>query len=305
MNSPSPHTAVLLLENKPSFQSTTFPWYEQSSLVKEAIQVSIRAHSAQFRLSGKPYISHIENVLIGSKWLAEKLQESLTEDDVIVALLHDVLEDHIEYFDEIYETFGYDITRRIVSLSKPSRPLFEKWKEIISIHRIDVSKDLVYQYWEILFSDSNNPVDQFDNILRILPQNISYKTGTYYYTQWFSQCSLMVREILSDQWLSAIQKVKKIEKKWKEFFASIGLFFLDRKDFIIKSSDKIDNLTDTQYLTNTSSLDLWEQEQRKKKQASILRTVAIYRFLMGAHRFSAIAPEFEAAVTKSRTRNIA
>lgn len=38
----------------------------------------------------------------------------LTPDDIIVALLHDTLEDHPEYFDEIYEKFGYTILVRVL-----------------------------------------------------------------------------------------------------------------------------------------------------------------------------------------------
>ncbi len=67
----------------------------------------------------------------GMQDLAKEPVMKLSPDDIIVAFLHDVLEDHPQYFDEIYNKFGYDITFRILSLSKPSKGLFEKWKEII------------------------------------------------------------------------------------------------------------------------------------------------------------------------------
>lgn len=54
-----------------------------TSLVKKALKVAVKAHKGQFDKAGKPYIDHPIHI-------AKQME---TEDEIIVALLHDVVED--------------------------------------------------------------------------------------------------------------------------------------------------------------------------------------------------------------------
>jgi GTP diphosphokinase / guanosine-3',5'-bis(diphosphate) 3'-diphosphatase len=118
-------------------------------LVKEAYRISVEAHKKQQRKSGHAYISHVRSTVAGMHTLAPQRDIKLRSDDIIVALLHDALEDHPQYFDEIYNKFGYDITFRVLSLSKPSKGLFEKWKKIIpQNNKNEIQKGSIYQLWQ-------------------------------------------------------------------------------------------------------------------------------------------------------------
>ncbi len=100
----------------PGFLTPSYgSWSDYHKLqIKEAYRMATEAHIGQERKSKKAYITHIEDVLSRAKKQSKTIDISLTPDDIIVALLHDTLEDHPEYFDEIYETFGYTILVRVL-----------------------------------------------------------------------------------------------------------------------------------------------------------------------------------------------
>ena len=80
-----------------------------SQNIKKAINIAFKAHEGQYDKGGYPYIMHPLH-------LAE---EMTTEDEVITALLHDVLEDSEISLDFIKEQgFSEDVTNALVSLTR-------------------------------------------------------------------------------------------------------------------------------------------------------------------------------------------
>lgn len=80
-----------------------------SQNIKKAINIAFKAHEGQYDKGGYPYIMHPLH-------LAE---EMTTENEVITALLHDVLEDSEISLDFIKEQgFSEDVTNALVSLTR-------------------------------------------------------------------------------------------------------------------------------------------------------------------------------------------
>lgn len=80
-----------------------------SQNIKKAVNIAFKAHEGQYDKGGYPYIMHPLH-------LAE---EMTTENEVITALLHDVLEDSEISLDFIKEQgFSEDVTNALVSLTR-------------------------------------------------------------------------------------------------------------------------------------------------------------------------------------------
>lgn len=91
--------------------------------IKQAILISYKAHEGQYDKGGYPYCFHPYH-------LAEMLE---TEDEIIVALLHDVMEDHPETCSWKYleETFGKDVAEALHLLTHNEKvPYMDYVKEI-------------------------------------------------------------------------------------------------------------------------------------------------------------------------------
>lgn len=80
-----------------------------SQNIKKAVNIAFKAHEGQYDKGGYPYIMHPLH-------LAEDMT---TEDEVITALLHDVLEDSEISLDFIKKQgFSEDVTNALVSLTR-------------------------------------------------------------------------------------------------------------------------------------------------------------------------------------------
>ncbi len=80
--------------------------------VKRAFEIAAKAHEGQFRDSGEPYIQHplaVVDILLSMK---------PDEDSIVVALLHDVLEDTDVNVNELRREFGENITPLLKGLEK-------------------------------------------------------------------------------------------------------------------------------------------------------------------------------------------
>ena len=90
--------------------------------IKKAIKICYKAHEGQLDKSGIPYIFHPFH-------LAEQMEE---EDEIIVALLHDVVEDSDYSFDDLVaEGFSVEIINALKLLTHmDSIPYFEYIKQI-------------------------------------------------------------------------------------------------------------------------------------------------------------------------------
>ena len=90
-----------------------------SQNIKKAVNIAFKAHEGQYDKGGYPYIMHPLH-------LAE---EMTTENEVITALLHDVLEDSEISLDFIKEQgFSEDVINALVSLTRRKD---EEYKEYI------------------------------------------------------------------------------------------------------------------------------------------------------------------------------
>ena len=84
-------------------------------LIDRAYVFSMKAHGAQKRASGDPYISHpleVADILTGIK---------LDQDSIATALLHDTVEDTLATIEEIEQLFGSDVARLVDGVTKLSR----------------------------------------------------------------------------------------------------------------------------------------------------------------------------------------
>ena len=282
--------------------------------IREAYRIAIEAHAGQQRKSWDPYILHVEAVLSILWKHVPTWGKALSPQDIIVALLHDVVEDHPQYFGEILETFGYDLLYRILCLSKPSREIFHQWQWAIPIEEEeDISSNLVYQLWQIgtgITPPTNNTQIFYIQGI-VVGRYQEYFNGNSSLSSALSKLMHSTRTAYSEEctwdqqnWrLSEEDRRNLGVKRWQEFLASMQLLLISPENFTIKLADKIHNLSDLKY---RECPGVWDQVYRAKmerKTKSILRTVPLYRFLCWVHDQNSLLPVFQQAVTQSEAYN--
>lgn len=86
--------------------------------IVEAMELALEAHKGQFDKANKPYVFHVIRV-------ASKMK---TEDGIIVALLHDVIEDaKDDYHKIIEEKFGTPIYSALLELTHDKNESYENY----------------------------------------------------------------------------------------------------------------------------------------------------------------------------------
>ena len=97
-----------LAESDNSFLEDIFQHEKCKNLTKSdkekisiAYDIASRAHKEQKRWDGRAYIEHIKRTV--ARFLTITQAEYIESDDIIVAILHDTIEDHPEYIPEIRE----------------------------------------------------------------------------------------------------------------------------------------------------------------------------------------------------------
>ncbi len=286
-------------------------WYypEEQRQIWIAYGIAIRAHQNQRRKSWEAYITHIESVVQNIDEHHNVHNQKITAEDIIVAILHDVIEDHPEYFEEIYRTFGYNIVYRIICLSKPSREVFDKWNRCIpKKQRPGLKGNPVYQLWSIA-TEIQYP-ENLAQVIRAQSVVTSYYGSLHldneYMVQIYDIMNNIRTEYLSELHVISVgdevpEKRKKLyKKKWQEYIAALQLLFISVENFRVKFADKIHNLSDIEYRKSFDTTDEAEILARKRKTRSILRTVPIYQFLSNLHQFSWLLPQFQIAVSRSQ-----
>lgn len=88
--------------------------------IHEAIILATAYHSEQTRASGEPYIFHLFRVAqtVSDTYDSFKNVEVSKEDAIVIALLHDTLEDTDLTQDEIAEFFGVEVADLVDVLSR-------------------------------------------------------------------------------------------------------------------------------------------------------------------------------------------
>ena len=287
-------------------------WYsiEEKRQIWMAYGIAIRAHQNQRRKSWEAYITHIETVVWNIHEHHNTHNQKITAEDIIVAILHDVIEDHPEYFEEIYRTFGYTIVYRVICLSKPSEVLFEKWNRCIPQNQKKwIKNNPVYQLW-----DTATKIQYPNNLAQIIQADSIivwyYNTPSVLYPKWATVVANIIKWIRteyvselkalstsSDIPIEIRHKLKK--KRWQEYTTALQLLLISVENFRVKFADKIHNLSDVEYRKPDLIVNEEEGLARKRKTKSILRTVPIYQFLCDLHEFAWLVPQFQNAVSRS------
>ena len=96
-----------------------------ADLKNKALQLAERIHAGQFRDEGTPYIEHILRV-------ASTVQTHGNDTDVIVALLHDVVEDSDLTVTDIESEFGEEIAAAVGLLTKRKDLSFDDYMAAIA-----------------------------------------------------------------------------------------------------------------------------------------------------------------------------
>ena len=139
-----------------------------SQNIKKAVNIAFKAHEGQYDKGGYPYIMH-------SLHLAE---EMTTENEVITALLHDVLEDSEISLDFIKEQgFSEDVTNALVSLTRRKDEEYSEYiKRIkntggiaLSVKKADLRHNMALERLENLTEKDKE---------RLIKYKVSYKELT-------------------------------------------------------------------------------------------------------------------------------
>ena len=88
---------------------------DDASILRRAFEFAAQRHSAQWRLSGEPYMSHPLEVT----WILAEMQ--MDQVCLVTALLHDVLEDTQTSYEELARVFGDDVARCVNGVTKLSK----------------------------------------------------------------------------------------------------------------------------------------------------------------------------------------
>jgi guanosine-3',5'-bis(diphosphate) 3'-pyrophosphohydrolase len=88
---------------------------DDPAILRRAFEFAAQRHSAQWRLSGEPYMSHPLEVT----WILAEMQ--MDQVCLETALLHDVLEDTQTSYEELARVFGDDVARCVNGVTKLSK----------------------------------------------------------------------------------------------------------------------------------------------------------------------------------------
>ena len=112
-------------------------------MLDQAISIAVEAHRGQKTINGEPYILHSFHVM----------NQMNTEEEKIVAVLHDVIEDTEITFDYLYTIFEFPICRALKALTHlPGEPYLEYIERVAKIwlainakledlkHNMDISR---------------------------------------------------------------------------------------------------------------------------------------------------------------------
>lgn len=102
---------------------------KNSELVEKAAQICLQHHFGQVDKQGEPYFMHPFRIML-------KCQ---TDEERIVALLHDIIEDTDYTLKELRETFGDDIANAIIHISRGCDEPYFKYIERLSKNPLAVS----------------------------------------------------------------------------------------------------------------------------------------------------------------------
>lgn len=87
--------------------------------IEKAMQVALNAHNSQTDKAGEAYIKHPIRVM----------QDVETEDEKVVALLHDVVEDSVMSFEDLERRFSDEIVDAVKAMTKKDDESYSEFIE--------------------------------------------------------------------------------------------------------------------------------------------------------------------------------
>lgn len=122
MNLAEPFLKNSYISDKKSFLKSIEDKYNriEYNRIRSALEFAEKVHNEQLRETGEPYMAH---PLAVAKHIMEL---GFNPDTIITALLHDVIEDGEITYEKLKKTFGKNVAKNVVILTKP-KLLGEEW----------------------------------------------------------------------------------------------------------------------------------------------------------------------------------
>jgi GTP pyrophosphokinase len=148
---------------------------EQMKRIKDGYEFAAEAHATQRRRSGEPYIIHPIAV---ATILAKELE--MTDNTVIAAFLHDVVEDTDHTIDEIQERFGEDVAKLVDAVTKRKKANYEYSKQVDNYRQILESVHYDVRALLIKLTDRLHNMRTLDSMSAAKQMKIAGETDYFY-----------------------------------------------------------------------------------------------------------------------------
>ena len=143
--------------------------------IKRGYEFAAEAHKTQKRRSGEPYIIHPIAV---ATILAKELE--MTDNTVIAAFLHDVVEDTDHTIEEIQELFGEDVAKLVDAVTKRKKANYEYSKQVDNYRQILESVHYDVRALLIKLTDRLHNMRTLDSMSAAKQMKIAGETDYFY-----------------------------------------------------------------------------------------------------------------------------
>ncbi|MBR4871702.1 MAG: bifunctional (p)ppGpp synthetase/guanosine-3',5'-bis(diphosphate) 3'-pyrophosphohydrolase [Alistipes sp.] len=147
----------------------------QMERIKRGYEFAAEAHKTQKRRSGEPYIIHPIAV---ATILAKELE--MTDNTVIAAFLHDVVEDTDHTIEEIQELFGEDVAKLVDAVTKRKKANYEYSKQVDNYRQILESVHYDVRALLIKLTDRLHNMRTLDSMSAAKQMKIAGETDYFY-----------------------------------------------------------------------------------------------------------------------------
>ena len=148
---------------------------EQMRRIIDGYEFAAKAHKKQKRRSGEPYIIHPIAV---ATILARELE--MTDNTVIAAFLHDVVEDTDHTIEEIEERFGSDVAKLVDAVTKRKKANYEYSKQVDNYRQILESVHYDVRALLIKLTDRLHNMRTLDSMTAAKQMKIAGETDYFY-----------------------------------------------------------------------------------------------------------------------------
>lgn len=148
---------------------------EQMQRIIDGYEFAAEAHKKQKRRSGEPYIIHPIAV---ATILAKELE--MSDNTVIAAFLHDVVEDTDHTIEEIQERFGDDVAKLVDAVTKRKKANYEYSKQVDNYRQILESVHYDVRALLIKLTDRLHNMRTLDSMSAAKQMKIAGETDYFY-----------------------------------------------------------------------------------------------------------------------------